>query len=263
MLSFAAICPHPPILIPSIGGEEVSKVKNTAEAMKALGRDIKAQGIDTIMIISPHGSVFMDAMSINSAKTISGDLSDFQSDIKMKFENDLELVSDIISVADANDFPLETVNESLDHGSLVPLYFLTEEVPEAKLCHMSFSYLDYDEHFTFGELLFEAVRRTDKKIAIIASGDLSHRLTTDAPAGFSPDGKVFDRMLIKELENGDVKSILNTDQELIDNAGECGFRSIVILLGALSNTDYRFKKQSYEGPFGVGYLVGKFEITDN
>jgi AmmeMemoRadiSam system protein B len=260
MLSFAAICPHPPLLIPSIGGEEVLKVQKTSEAMSLLAGEIREKKIDTILVISPHGAIFMDSMSINLAEKISGDFSEFRSDVKMEFENDDELAIHIKNLADSNSFPVHTVSESLDHGVMVPLYFLANGNRNVRICHLSFSYLDYSKHFIFGEIIYEAIQSVDRKVAIVASGDLSHRLTPDAPAGYSPRGKFFDEFLIESLEKNDIEGILNMDSSLIEDAGECGLRSIIILLGALSNVDYEFEKLSYEGPFGVGYLVGRFEF---
>lgn len=260
MLSFAAICPHPPLLIPAIGKEEVMRVQSTVEAMQKLSAAIAEKRVDTIVMVSPHGPVFMDAMSINLAERLRGDFLDFGSDIEMDLPNDVELARYIKDLSDSNQLPLQTVSETLDHGAMVPLYFLTEKLPEAKVCHISFSYLDYGRHFTFGEIIYEAIARTDRRVALIASGDLSHRLTTQAPAGYSPRGEEFDRSVIEKLENNEVEKILNLDSRLIEDAGECGLRSIIILLGALSNLDYKFEKLSYEGPFGVGYLVGGFDF---
>lgn len=259
MLSFAAICPHPPLLIPEIGKEDSARIQITADAMRELAQAIADKEVDTIAVISPHGSVFMDFMSANLAEKLSGDFSDFGSDLKMEFRNDTELAIYIKNLSDSNNLPLQTVSESLDHGTMVPLYFLTEQLPKAKVCQLSFSYLDYGKHFSFGEIIYEAVQSTEKKIALIASGDLSHKLTPNAPSGYSPQGEKFDELLISSLEKNDVGKILDMDSELIEDAGECGLRSIIILLGALSHTNYHFKKLSYEGPFGVGYLVGLFE----
>lgn len=260
MLSFAAICPHPPLLIPEIGREDAFKVQDTSSAMQELAQELTQKNIDTVVIISPHGTVFMDFMSVNLAENLSGDFTDFGSDIKMDYTNDTELARYIKDLADTNGLPLQTVSEPLDHGTMVPLYFLMQNLDAARVCQLSFSYLDYGKHFTFGEIIYEAIQNTDKRVALIASGDLSHRLTPQSPTGYSPRGKEFDKMLIESLEKNDVSGILNMDSVLIEEAGECGLRSIIILLGALSNTRYRFKKLSYEGPFGVGYLVGKFEL---
>jgi AmmeMemoRadiSam system protein B len=260
MLSFAAICPHPPILIPSIGGDESSKVLMTSNALDSLGQEVKEKNVETILVISPHGFVSLDAMTISSAEMISGDLAEFQSDISMKFKNDLDLAIAIKEMSDAENIPVQFIDERLDHGSIVPLYFIAKDNPEVSVCQLSFSYLDYETHFAFGKIIGKAVQKSKKRIALVASGDLSHRLTPEAPAGYSPSGKIFDETLIRNLENNKIDGILEMDRSVVESAGECGLRSIIIMLGALSIVDYSFKKISYEGPFGVGYLVGKFDF---
>lgn len=260
MLAFAAICPHPPLLIPAIGGDEIREVKDTSAAMRLLASEIARKEIDTIAVISPHGTVFMDQMSVNLAERLTGNFSDFGSDIRMDFRNDSELAMLVKEIADANKLPLQTVSEELDHGAMVPLFFLGQELPDMQVCHLSFSYLDYSKHFSFGEILFEAIQDIDRRVALIASGDLSHRLTPQAPAGYSPRGQEFDSFIISCLEKNETEKILNIDSRLVEDAGECGLRSIIILLGALAHTDCHFEKLSYEGPFGVGYLVGRFTI---
>ena len=59
----------------------------------------------------------------------------------------------------------------------------------------------------------------------------------------------------------DTEGILNLDSELIERAGECGLRSFVILLGVLDGLEIKPEILSYEGPFGVGYLVASFEVV--
>jgi len=85
-------------------------------------------------------------------------------------------------------------------------------------------------------------------------------VTPEAPAGYSPRGRVFDKKLTELIQQKNIKGILNLDQELIEEAGECGLRSIVILLGALSGLRWEVKSLSYEAPFGVGYMVASLNI---
>ena len=101
----------------------------------------------------------------------------------------------------------------------------------------------------------------NKKIAVIASGDLSHCVTKDAPAGYSPRGKEFDEKLVELITNKNITGILKIDQGLIEEAGECGLRSIMILLGLLERINYTPEILSYEAPFGVGYLVANFKLN--
>ncbi len=262
MLKLASICPHPPLLIPSIGKNYFSQIKSTIRAMNELGNQIKEEEIDTIVIISPHGPVQMDVMSINIAKCLQGDFSQFGDSASIKIENDIDLGLNIKRIADSKEIPTELIGDdiSLDHGIMVPLFFLRKHIPRIKIVPITFSYLDYKKHFEFGEIIYEVIENTEKKVALVASGDLSHRLTSNAPAGYSPEGKKFDELLIELLKKNKVDEILDLNSSLVEEAGECGLRSIIILLGALSNIEYKFEKLSYESPFGVGYLVGKFTI---
>ncbi len=262
MLKSAYICPHPPLLVPSIGKDYFSQVKSTARAMNELGNEIREKEISTIIIISPHGPVQMDAMSINGSEYMQGDFSAFGDDTSMKVENNIDLAGNIKKTAKAKGVPTEIMSENipLDHGIMVPLFFLKKHNPKIKIVSIAFSYLDREKHFEFGEAIYEAAESAEEKIAIVASGDLSHRLTVDAPAGYSPRGKEFDERLIELLSKNEVGEIINLDSSLVEDAGECGLRSIIILLGALSSLEYKFEKLSYEGPFGVGYLTGKFVI---
>jgi len=262
MLKSAYICPHPPLLIPSIGKNYFSRVKSTARAMNELGNEIRKKEISTIVIISPHGPVQMDAMFINGSEFMQGNFLNFGDDTSMKIENNVDLAENIKKTAEAKGISTEIMSENvpLDHGVMVPLFFLKKHNPKIKIVSIAFSYLDREKHFEFGEAIYEAIESAEEKIALVASGDLSHRLTVDAPSGYSPKGKKFDNLLLKLLERNEVGEILNMDSNLIEEAGECGLRSIIILLGALANTEYKFEKLSYEGPFGVGYLVGKFEF---
>jgi AmmeMemoRadiSam system protein B len=128
------------------------------------------------------------------------------------------------------------------------------------LVPLTFSWLPLTTHFAFGNAIRKAAERSGKRVIIIASGDLSHRLIPGAPAGYDPSGKKFDEQLVKAISDGDTPKILNFDSELVEKAGECGLRSIIILMGALEGLTVKPEVLSYEGPFGVGYMVASLEV---
>lgn len=271
MLKFASICPHPPIIIPTIGAPaDLKRVSKTIEAMEKLAKIFTKAAPNTVIVISPHGPVDFKQFTIDQSPTLVGhfyNFGDFQTELI--FKNDLEVVETIKKDCQKEKIPLRlTDSKELDHGTLVPLYYLSKEHPNFKVVSVAYSYLDIENHFKFGQILhkitsrrlFSATGSQEKKIAIIASGDLSHRLTSEAPAGYSPQGKEFDEKLIELLKKKDIEGILKMDQDLIEEAGECGFRAIVILLGVLNGFDWHSEILSYQGPFGVGYLVANFKL---
>jgi len=261
MLSFASICPHPPLIIPEVGKENLRVVEKTIRAMKKLNEKILKVAPEVIIIVSPHGLILPDVFTLNLSPKYLGNFEAFGDfTTKLEFKGDLELAYKIRESI-SSSLPINLITEpELDHGTLVPLYYLTKQLKNFSILPMTYSLLDYETHYNFGRKLKEIFLSSNKKIAFIASGDLSHRLTFDAPAGYSPQGRVFDDQLIKFIKKRAIKKIINLDKNLIEEAGECGLRSVLILLGVLHKINYRLEILSYEGPFGVGYLVANFKL---
>ncbi|MBZ9572099.1 AmmeMemoRadiSam system protein B [Patescibacteria group bacterium] len=264
-LTFASICPHPPIIIPTIGRPvDLKLVSKTIEGMEKLTEKFTEARPLTILVISPHGPVDSDNFTISNSPTLVGHFyhfGDFATELI--FKNDQNLIEKIEKESKNKKISLKSVNiKEIDHGALVPLYYLTKGLPNVKVVPLTFSYLDLGAHFEFGKILQKVVTREQfsGNCGIIASGDLSHRLMPNAPGGFSPRGKEFDEKLIELLKKKDVRGILNMPSDLVEEAGECGYRSIIILLGALNGLDWQPEILSYEAPFGVGYLVANFKL---
>jgi MEMO1 family protein len=264
MIRYAAVTPHPPIIVPTIGRSNLNLARKTVNAMKATSEKFRAVKADTVVLISPHGPVQYDKFIINYSSVLRGSLNQFGDDRKFVFENDRELVDEIVSELRKGHAPVGLARElDLDHGALVPLYYLINPKDVSynpKLIHMSFSMLPLDFHYRFGEVMGRILQASTKTISLIASGDMSHRVTPDAPAGFSPQGRVFDKQLESLIRQKNIKGILNMDKSLIEEAGECGLRSLVMMLGAISNLRWEIKSLSYEAPFGVGYMVVSLNI---
>ena len=263
MLNFAAICPHPPLIIPQIGKSQLSLVKKTVHAMETLSAELKKHKPDTLVVISPHGPMRYDKFTINLNEKFKGNFSGFGEDNDgYSFSNDTELARLLLKHLRDKHFPTELIRESkIDHGTLVPLHYLAGSLePKPRLLPLTFTALDWKTHFKLGRTLGDIFENVEQNVALIASGDLSHRLNENAPAGFSPYGTKFDYTLIDLLKKNEVEKIMNLNPDFCEEAGECGLRSIILALGILSKQKYNFKQISYEGPLGVGHLVGHWKI---
>jgi len=261
MLCLSAITPHPPILIPNIGGENLKKIPETQKALQFLGQKLQEKKIETLIIISPHGLVHPEVFTIQISNRYYGDFQNFGDlETELEFAADIPFINKLKIRAEKPDLPLQLVNESfLDHGSLVPLYYLSQNLPSLKIVPLAYSFLDYQTHFYFGEYLRKTINRSNKRIALIASGDLSHALSPEAPAGFSPQGKIFDQLIIKLLTEKNFSQLVEIDPHFAEEAKECGLRSFIILAGALASFNCEAHFLSYENPFGVGYLTMYFD----
>ncbi|MFA5359335.1 MAG: AmmeMemoRadiSam system protein B [Patescibacteria group bacterium] len=258
---FSAITPHPPILIPTIGKENVNQLKATSEAFLKLEQDLYASQAETIIVISPHGHLQEEAFTMNLSPEFTISFEDFGDlTTKLNLAGDVGLAHKIREKLETKAALQLTSEPELDHGSSVPIYLLTQHLPKIKIIPLYYSGLDLTSHYEFGKMLKSQLLNSDTRIAIIASGDLSHRLTKNAPAGYSPKGKKFDQKLIDCLLKKETEEIIKFKQELIDEAGECGLKSIMILLGILEGVKYEPQLLSYEYPFGVGYLVMNLEL---
>ena len=261
---FGCIVPHPPLLVPDIGRGQEEVIPATTRGMERLTDALGQKHVDAVLIISPHGGYHVDAMGILSAPFSTGDLSKWGvREPQQRFDNALNLAGLIRERAGEADIPVKSIGESgyeLDHGVMVPLHFLIREIKGLPLIPLTFAWLPLQVHFAFGKAIRQAVEQSKKRVAIVASGDLSHRLIPGAPAGYDAMGEVFDKKLVEALSHMDVQAVMGLDDELIERAGECGLRSVVILLGALDGLKVKPEILSYEGPFGVGYLVASFDV---
>lgn len=200
---FAAISPHPPIILPEVGNDDERKaVKYTIQNLEKLGQELKKSKPDKIIISSPHQ----------------------------------------------------------DWGFNVPLYFLAKDF-KGEIMRYQMGLQTPEFYFKEGKTLYEKLDK-DKKYALIASGDLSHCLTEEGPYGFESDGPKFDKDLIKFLKEKDPR--IFQLEEIYPKAGECGLRSFCFMLGILkgANIEWETDVLSYEGPFGVGYLVADFKLNN-
>ncbi|HHX10688.1 MAG TPA: AmmeMemoRadiSam system protein A [Firmicutes bacterium] len=265
----AGLAPHPPIIIPEIGRGEEKQAISTIRAMEELGKAFSQSGLDTLVIITPHGPVFSDAISLAALPELEGDFGQFGARmVGATLKIDLALVNAIternsgtgIQVVELNRrrYSWYGIRPRLDHGVLVPLYYLRKHGFDAPLVIINIGFLPYLELYRFGKTVAEAASELGRKIGVLASGDLSHRLKPDAPAGYNERGKVFDELLMSKLKSFSVEDILCMPGELIADAGECGLRPVTIMLGSLDEALVEPEVLSYEGPWGVGYGIALF-----
>lgn len=263
------ITPHPPIMVEEVGGRRAAATAQSAEALYAASRLLAAYNPETVVIMSPHAPIARDAFVIDASDRYAGDFSGFGApQLRFSPRGDPALAHSIIAEAEAESLPVMSRSMSsslqpgaLDHGVLVPLAFLDRE-GRYPIVVVSLSFLPLERHRAFGAAIRRAVGLIGRKVAFIASGDCSHRLTPDAPAGYSPRAQEFDDSLVRLLTAGDYRSLENLDPSLVQVAGECGLRSFVTLGGFLEGTRAETRVLSYEGPWGVGYVTGVAGTAD-
>ncbi|MCH4890522.1 AmmeMemoRadiSam system protein A [Acidaminobacter sp. JC074] len=270
MIKGTFLMPHPPIIIPEIGKGAEKDCQGLIDGLDQIGQQIKELQPDTILVITPHGPVFSDGIAIGYDEILKGDLSKFgYGSIDCKKKNDLEMVDQIIFESGKIDIPCLKLNDEnasyfniskkLDHGVLVPLHFVDKYYRSYKLVHITYGLFSSHKLYEFGRCIQNVIRASGRSTVVIASGDMSHCLKEEGPYNYHPSGPIFDQKIRQILEDKDILSAMFFDEKLQKEAGECGKRSIDIMLGALDGYDYDAKVYGYDGPFGVGYLAMGFE----
>lgn len=265
MLS-AYIVPHPPIARPEVGRGEEREIRATLDAFREVSKRIAADAPETIVLISPHSIFYEDAFYMAAGTYGHGDLVQFRApfpDITCNY--DTELADEILRLSNEQDVPViysEDTARMMDHGAVVPLLFLEEVFTGYKLLRISPSYLSNDMLMNMGRIIARACLNLGKRVTIIASGDLSHKLLESGPYGFTPEGPEFDRLVTDVMKSGRLKDFAKLDRRHAERAAQCGLYGFVMLAGALENFDVIPDFLSYEGPFGVGYAICAFRCED-
>ena len=261
----AYIVPHPPLIVPTVGRGQERKIQATIDACETVARAIRDLAPETVVVATPHGVNYRDYIHISPGASARGDLRRFgDTETRVSVEYDRELAGEIARAAERNGVPAGTLGENdktLDHATLVPLWFLQRECKEFQLVRISVSGLSGAEHYALGKCVAEAAETLGRRTVFIASGDLSHRLSDQGPYDYAVEGPVFDKQVTEAMAAGDLQAFLRFPEEFCEAAGECGLRSFQILAGALDGQAVEPSLLSYEGPFGVGYAVAAFPVT--
>lgn len=257
-LLMTAIFPHPPIIIPEVGKLETKKVEKTIIAIQNLSAKIAKANPETVIIITPHSNFNPYFFNVYSDNILEGNFANFGAPAaKIRFKNDLEFIAklELNIKEDFNDLKKIPAGTPLDHGSAVPLYYLSKADYNGKITVINYTSFGAEEHLLFGKKIRQVISELSRSTVFIASGDLSHKLSSNAPAGYHPDAHFFDETVVDGIAKGNYSSITNISPILRKKAGECGFNSLMTAFGAINRQPQQNEVFSYEAPFGVGYLV--------
>ena len=254
---WGAFMPHPPVIVPAVGQGRELEAAATLKGVKTLCAELGALPDgkpDLLVVLSPHQPYAPGGLFLNSAPRFHGSLSAFGAprvalDMRMD-ENSFQALASYLTEKGFQVFTGSGEDITRDHGSIVPLHFIAAalggELPPVLLG--SPVGLAPDQALELGRAL--ASFDPDLRCALLSSGDLSHRLKQDGPNGYHPDGQIFDDAVVRAFTEGDPSILTGLPEQNLRNAGECGLRSALVLLGLCNS---KLSVFSYEGPFGVGY----------
>ena len=261
----AILTPHPPVLLPEVGRGREREIAATGRAMEQAAREVARWNPDVLIVSSPHTILYGDYFHIAPGAGASGSMAAFGApQVRMDVTYDAALRDEVIRRAGAAGLEAGTLGQrdpALDHGVLIPLYYLRKAGVTCPMLRMGLSGFSALDHYRLGQCVAEAAEALGRRAVFVASGDLSHKLKADGPYGFAPEGPVFDEAVTKAMAAGDFLSFLTMDAGLCSRAAECGLRSFQMMAGALDGLAVSPRLLSHEGTFGVGYAVALFPVT--
>lgn len=261
----AIITPHPPVLLPEVGDGREREIAATDRAMRTAAETVAAWQPDVIIVSSPHTILYRDYFHIAPGDGAVGDMSRFGApEVRIQASYDTLLREEIIRRAESEGLHTGTLGQrdpELDHGVLIPLYYLRKAGVRCPIVRMGLSGFSPLDHYRLGKCVQDAVNALGRRAVFLASGDLSHKLKADGPYGCAPEGPQFDDAVTHTMASGDFLEFLTIDPALCERAAECGLRSFQVMAGALDGLAVEPQLLSHEGTFGVGYAIALFPVT--
>ena len=254
--------PHPPMIVPDIGKGEEKKIIKTIRAYERVADEVAALKPDTIIVSSPHSIMYADYFHVSPGEKAWGSFERFAAgNVSFEETYDGELRDRICEYAEEDGFPAGTLGErdpKLDHGTMVPLYFIRQKYQDGKIIRIGLSGLPLSDHYRLGMYIARVIDELDRRAVFIASGDLSHKLQDYGPYGFAKEGPEYDARIMDVCSRTAFGELFDFDEVFCEKAAECGHRSFVMMAGAFDGLSVRAEALSHEDVTGVGYGICTF-----
>lgn len=252
----AILLPHAPILIPAVAGVSEAECRTSMRAMAEAARRLVAARPETVLLVSPHAQRVDGAFGVSEGN-VSGTLARFGArETGVKLPGDPELTGVLRELATERGLATERLPATaLDHGSVVPLWYLTQAGWTGPTVVVALAAEDNARLGELGECVAAAAAKRGRRVAVVASGDMSHRLRPGAPCGYDPQAGEFDAAFIRELRAGATRGLAAAVAPSQERAAEDVVEATLFALGAVGWSAAGREVLGYEGPFGVGYGV--------
>ena len=268
-LVFAAIVPHSALFIPSIGKNNAAKLRRTIDSIKIISKNLVASKPNVIVCLINHfmwGQKLDDTgeavfFNINSRyKANFEEFGDFGTSfyvpgdalVSYNLKRRFDTLRDKHSI-------VVTSREQLDGSMSAALFYLLSGQSHIGLVPINDTITRGKPEFLIGERLRRPIYQDQKRIAVIATVNLSH-LNDSSAAGFSPKSKSFDQRVINSIMKKNVGALTRIKNETLEEVSECAVRPLLMLFGMMNNTNYSPELLSYESPFGIGHAVISLNI---
>ncbi len=261
------LLPHPACSIPQIGKGDEDIVFKTVSSIKKVADRIATLKPDTIVIISAHAEAYSDYFQISDGDVAIGSLAKYEAyDVTFRNYYDREFVKTLCAFCHNENVSAGIDGENrhyLDHGTMIPLYFINQKYRSYNLVRVGVSGLPLIDHYKLGQIIRKTANELNRKVVVVASGELSHCLNGDAPYGYNPIGPKYDARFNKMLTTGNFLDLFSFNEDMLESSKQCCHRVMTIMAGTLDRTAVIPTLLSYEGQLGTGFSVAEFDAKEN
>ena len=222
---YACAGSHAPGLTAWADAASPDQTKKLFGGWETIRDELAAAKPDVILLLtSEHWANYFEtigAFCLGMAPSHEGPIEPWLKVPKTNVPGDPDLANAILAQAYANGFELSYAHEmKLDHGSMVPLHFLTPDM-KTKVVPLLFNTLSAPRAtparcVALGEALRAALENSPQRIALVATGGLSH------DPGEMRHGWIdteFDATFIDRMSRADLPALASYKDEDLLNAG--------------------------------------------
>lgn len=268
-LVFACIAPHGGYAIPeACTPEEAHLAPLTQAGMLELGRRCDAAGPETLVLFTPHGIHVDGQFAVVVAGRMAGALEETP-EVALDVPVDRELALGTLTAMQEAGIPATGVSFGgnvaedavmpMDWGTLIPLWYLggRRDPPRSVVVVAPARDLPWEEHVAAGAVIAAAANRSARGVGLVASADQAHTYTADGPYGVSPRAAEMDELIVSAVREGRLKSLLDLDTALVDEAKPDSVWQMLMLAGATGDA-WRQDLISFEVPTYFGMLCASY-----
>jgi len=270
-LVFACIMPHGAEAIPQLAEHRQKDFGKTTQSMESIAAAMRREGVDTVVIATPHNLRLKSNIGIVTTEFTEGALRTENASVQIRLKCDRVLSQTILKEAEETCLPVVGVdcgtNEGesscmpMDWGTLIPLWFLKSQIEKLQVVIVTPSReIPMQDLVEFGTVIAHAAEKHGRKVAFVASADQAHAHKKSGPYGFHADSAKFDQLLVDMIKQNRLEDVLKLDEKLIENAKPDSIWQLAILIGILRKVPMQANFLSYQAPTYFGLLCAAYTL---
>ncbi len=278
-IALAAKITHvPSMYLSELPGENHGCRQAAIDGHKEISRRCREMDVDTIIVFDTHWLV-NSGFHINCNDRFAGiytsnELPHFIKNMSYEYEGNPELGRLIAQKAcdkGVRAMSHEIESLTMEYGTLVPMRYMNEDKKFKVISISAFcTSHELEDSKKLGEAVVEAIKEYDGKVAVLASGSLSHRFIWDriASQGMNTYTREFDRQMdirvVEMWENGMWKEFCAMLPDYANHCfGEGMMHDTAMLLGVVGWDQYQGKVEVVTDLFassGTGQINAIFPL---